>query len=115
MGNNEAVPSKERPSSLFIPLESTAPLSPSFAPAPPRLTFHAFELIHVAVEPAQRHAGPQPPERFKHKSNLLAGGEKDDDFGAQVRLDERPQHVKLGLRRGKRGGGGDSSRQLALG
>lgn len=56
---------------------------------------HPLELFHLAMKAAQGHSRPQLLEGLIHELHLLACGQKDDDFGAQVRLDEGPQHIEL--------------------
>ena len=56
---------------------------------------HPFELLHLAMKAAQGHSWPQLLEGLIHELHLLACGQEDDDFGAQVRLDEGPQHIEL--------------------
>ena len=47
------------------------------------------------MQAAQGHSGPQLLESLIHELHLLAGGQEDDDLGAQVGLDEGPQHIHL--------------------
>ena len=47
------------------------------------------------MKAAQRQTRPQLFEGLIHELHLLACGQEDDDFGAQVRLDEGPQHIEL--------------------
>ena len=56
---------------------------------------HSLELLHLAVQAPQRHSRPQLLESLVHELDLLTCGEEDNDLGAQVRLDEGPQHVHL--------------------
>ena len=56
---------------------------------------HPLELLHLAMQAAQGHSRPQLLEGLIHELHLLACGQEDDDFGAQVGLDEGPQHIEL--------------------
>ena len=52
---------------------------------------HALELLHLAVQRAQRHAGAQPPEGFEGELHLLAGREEHEHLRLQ-----RAQHMSVG-------------------
>lgn len=56
---------------------------------------HALELLHFAMQAPQGHPRPQLLECFIHKLHLLAGGQEHNDFGAEMGLDEGPQHIHL--------------------
>ena len=56
---------------------------------------HSLELLHLAVQAPQRHTWPQLLESLIHELDLLTCGEEHNDLGAQVGLDEGPQHIHL--------------------
>ena len=56
---------------------------------------HSLELLHFAMQAPQRHSRPQLLERLIHELDLFTCGEEDNDLGAQVGLDEGPQHIHL--------------------
>lgn len=56
---------------------------------------HSLELLHLAVQAPQRHSRPQLLESLVHEFDLLTCGEEHNDLGAQVGLDEGPQHIHL--------------------
>lgn len=56
---------------------------------------HSLELLHLAVQAPQWHSRPQLFESLIHELHLLTCGEEHNDLGAQVRLNEGPQHIHL--------------------
>ena len=56
---------------------------------------HSLELLHLAVQASQWHSRPQLLESLVHELDLFTCGEKDNDLGAQMGLDEGPHHIHL--------------------